>query len=81
MILIEGGGFSLLKGTGTLAGRAFGGSLSNKLPMNQSISAWDRPVHDREFIRSETYEQRSKAKFKILLADGSRLGSASHEHL
>jgi hypothetical protein len=39
-MLIEGGGFSLQKGAGTLVDRAVGGSLSNKHPTNRSISAW-----------------------------------------
>jgi hypothetical protein len=52
-MLIEGGGFSLQKGTGTLAGHAVGGSLSNKHAMNRSNSAWVRIVQNKEFIRSE----------------------------
>jgi hypothetical protein len=52
-MLTEGGGFSLQKGVGTLAGHAVGGYLSNKRATNRSISAKVRTMQNKEFIISE----------------------------
>jgi hypothetical protein len=59
-ILTEGGAFALLYGSGMLAGRADGGSLSNRRDTNQNTSSIVRATQNEELIRSRVSDNQQQ---------------------